>query len=118
MAVVLVVEDEFLIRMNTVNMVAEAGYDTLEASNADQALEILERHPEIAIVLTDINMPGSLNGIGLAETVAEQWPNVRVVLTSGRYLLRDEDLPDDDRFIVKPFDEEQLSNVLRGLAQP
>jgi CheY-like chemotaxis protein len=115
MAVVLVVEDEFLIRMNTMDMVEEAGYDTLEASNADEALEILERHPEIAIVFTDINMPGSINGIELAETVAEHWPRIRVVLTSGRYLMRDEDLPDEDRFILKPFDEVQLTNVLRGL---
>jgi two-component system, response regulator PdtaR len=114
-AVVLVVEDEFLIRLNTVDMVEEAGFDTLEAGNADEALQVLEGHPEIAIVFTDINMPGSMNGIELAELVAEHWPRVRVVLTSGRVLLRDEDLPDEDRFIPKPFDEVQLSNVLRGL---
>ncbi|HEX4160349.1 MAG TPA: response regulator [Rhizomicrobium sp.] len=115
MTVVLVVEDEFLIRMNTVDMVEDAGYDTLEASNADEALEILDHHSEIAIVFTDINMPGSINGIELAETIAEHWPGIRVVLTSGRYLMRDENLPDDDRFILKPFDGVQLTNVLRGL---
>ncbi len=116
MTVVLVVEDEFLIRMNTVDMVEDAGFDTLEAGNADEALEILDRHPEIGIVFTDINMPGSINGLELAETVAENWPGVRVVLTSGRYFLRDEELPDDDRFILKPFNSDQLSSVLRGLA--
>lgn len=115
MAVVLVVEDEFLIRLNTVDMVEEVGFETLEASNADEALDILDQHPEIAIVFTDINMPGSINGLELAETVAENWPGVRVVLTSGRYILRDEELPHDDRFILKPFDSDQLSNVLRGL---
>lgn len=115
MTVVLVVEDEFLIRLNTVELVEEVGFDTLEASNADEALDILDQHPEIAIVLTDINMPGSINGLELAETVAENWPRVRVVLTSGRYLLRDEELRHDDRFLLKPFDCDQLSNVLRGL---
>jgi CheY-like chemotaxis protein len=115
MAVVLVVEDEFLIRMNTIDMVENAGFETLEAGSADEALEILGRHPEIAIVFTDINMPGSLDGLDLAETVAQNWPSIRVVLTSGRYLLRDEALPNDDWFIPKPFDGEQLSNMLRGL---
>lgn len=115
MTVVLVVEDEFLIRMNTVDMVEEAGYETLEAGNADEALEILDHHPEISIVFTDINMPGTINGLELAETVAENWPNTRVVLTSGRQLLRDEDLPHDDRFLLKPFDSDQLCNILRGL---
>ncbi|HTT82561.1 MAG TPA: response regulator [Rhizomicrobium sp.] len=116
MPVVLVVEDEFLIRMNTVNMVEEAGYDTLEAGNADQAMEILERHPEVAILFTDINMPGSINGLQLAEAETEHWPHVRVVLTSGRYLLRDEGLPDDGRFILKPFDGAEVAKVLHSLA--
>lgn len=116
MTLVLVVEDEFLIRMNTVEMVEEAGYTAIEASNADEALGILDRRNDIRIVFTDINMPGSMNGLELAEAVAEAWPQIRVALTSGRYILRDEDLPDNDRFILKPFDTGQIANVLRDLA--
>jgi CheY-like chemotaxis protein len=80
--VVLVGEDEFLIRMNTIDMVENAGFEPLEAGSADEALEILGRHPEIAIVFTDIKMPSSLNSLELADTVAQNWPSIRVVLTS------------------------------------
>lgn len=116
MTLVLVVEDEFLIRMNTVEMVEEAGYAALEATNADEALGILERRGDVQIVFTDINMPGSMNGVELAEIIADNWPQIRVVLTSGRLILRDEDLPANDRFILKPFDTGQIASVLRDLA--
>ncbi|HEY3777369.1 MAG TPA: response regulator [Rhizomicrobium sp.] len=116
MTLVLVVEDEFLIRMNTVEMVEEAGYAALEAANADEAIGVLDRRDDIAIVFTDINMPGSMNGLELAEAIADSWPHIRVVLTSGRFILRDEDLPDNDRFILKPFDTGQIANVLHDLA--
>lgn len=116
MTLVLVVEDEMLVRMNTVEMVEEAGYAALEAANADEALAILDRRSDIQIVFTDINMPGSMNGIELAGAIAENWPGIRVGLTSGRFILRDEDLPENDRFILKPFDTGQIANVLRDLA--
>jgi CheY-like chemotaxis protein len=114
--VVLVVEDEFLIRMDTVQMVEEAGCEALAAVNADEALRILSSRPDIAIVFTDINMPGSMNGLELAEVIAENWPSVRVVLTSGKLVVRDEDLPDDDRFIPKPFNFDQVARVIHELA--
>ncbi|MGH6878662.1 MAG: response regulator [Rhizomicrobium sp.] len=112
MSVVLVVEDEFLIRLNTVEMVEDAGYQALEAANADEALDILARRPDIAIVFTDVNMPGSMNGLELAEAISDSWPGTAVVLTSGRNILRDEDLPDDGRFILKPYSAGQVANVL------
>jgi two-component system, response regulator PdtaR len=116
MTTVLVVEDEFLIRVNTVEMVEEAGYEAVEATNADEGLAMLERRDDVAVVVTDINMPGSMNGLELAQVIAENWPRVRVVLTSGRFFLRDEDLPDNDRFILKPYDSAQIANVLHDLA--
>lgn len=115
-AVVLVVEDEFLIRLDTVQMVEEAGCETLEAANAGEALAILARRPDIAIAFTDINMPGSMNGLELAQVIAENWPSVRVVLTSGKVVVRDEELPDHDRFIPKPFSSDQIARVLHELA--
>ncbi|HEY6579017.1 MAG TPA: response regulator [Rhizomicrobium sp.] len=112
MSIVLVVEDEFLIRLNTVEMVEAAGFEALEASNADEALETLSRRRDVAIVFTDVNMPGSMNGLELAESISDSWPGIRVVLTSGRYILRDEDLPNDDRFILKPYSAGQVAHVL------
>jgi CheY-like chemotaxis protein len=114
--VVLVVEDEFLIRLNTVQMIEEAGCETMEAANADEALAILGRTPDIDIVFTDVNMPGSMNGLELAQVIAENRPSVRVVLTSGKVIVRGEDLPRDDRFIPKPFSYDQVARVLHELA--
>jgi two-component system, response regulator PdtaR len=116
MTIVLVVEDEFLIRMNTVEMVEDAGYEAVEAANADEGLAMLERRDDIAVVVSDINMPGSMNGLEFAQVIAESWPRVPVVLTSGRFLLRDEDLPGNDRFILKPYDATQIAHVLHDLA--
>jgi CheY-like chemotaxis protein len=68
-AVVLVVEDELLLRLNAAQMMEDAGYEVIEASNADEAIQILESRTDIRIVFTDINMPGSMDGIKLANAV-------------------------------------------------
>lgn len=115
MTVVLVVEDESLIRMDAANMIEEAGYDVVEAGNADTAINILKRRNDIGILFTDINMPGSMNGLELAEFVSETWPSIRLILTSGRLIVRDEDIPDEGRFIPKPFGPTQIANVLHSL---
>ena len=115
-ALVLVVEDEFLIRLSTVQMVEEAGCETLEAASADEALAVLVRRPDIDVVFTDVNMPGSMNGLELAQSIAEHWPSVRVVLTTGKVIVRDKDLPEDNRFIPKPFSSDQVARVLHELA--
>ena len=81
--VVLIVEDEFLLRMDAVEMIAAAGFEVVEAGNADQAIEILEARRDITVVFTDIQMPGSMDGLKLARAVRGRWPPIKIVATSG-----------------------------------
>ncbi len=113
--VVLVVEDEFLLRMNAVDMIGAAGFEAVEAANADEAIEILESRRDITVVFTDIQMPGSMDGLKLAQAVRGRWPPVKIVATSGRVNVREADLPDGGRFLPKPYSPHQLSGLLREL---
>src|SRR5580700_2917182 len=96
--VVLVVEDEFLIRMNAAEMIEEAGFEVVEASNADEAVAILEARLDIAVVFTDIQMPGSMDGLKLAKAVRDRWPPIHIVATSGHVTVDEDDLPDGSVF--------------------
>lgn len=109
---VLVVEDEFLIRTVVVDMLEDAGFAVLEAPTADAAWTVLEREPQVDLLFTDIDMPGTMDGLALAGRVAERWPHIRLVVTSGRFALRDEDLPDDGRFLPKPYRRSQLLRTI------
>ena len=112
---VLVVEDEPLIRMNAIDMIQDAGFETLEAANADDAITLLETRFDIAIMFTDIDMPGSMNGIKLAHAVRDRWPPIKIVTTSGHFKLKEGDLPDDGRFLPKPYDSRQVTDVLNAV---
>src|SRR5258707_15153422 len=79
--VVLIVEDEFLLRMDAVDMIAAAGFEVGEAANADDAIEILESRRDITVVFTDIQMPGSMDGLKLAHAVRGRWPPIKIVAT-------------------------------------
>ena len=86
-AVVLVVEDEMLLRMRTVDMVEDAGFTSIEAVDADEAVAILESRSDIALLFTDIQMPGSMDGLRLAHAVHERWPPIKIILVSGQLRL-------------------------------
>jgi CheY-like chemotaxis protein len=111
--VVLIVEDEFLLRMNAVDMIQAAGFDVVEAANADEAIDILEARPDITVVFTDIQMPGSMDGLKLAHAVKGRWPPIKIVATSGHVSVTQEDLPDGGRFVPKPYSPHQIAGVLR-----
>ena len=113
--VVLIVEDEFLLRIDAVDMVAAAGFEVLEAGNADEAIEVLEAHPDVTVVFTDIQMPGSMDGLKLARAVKGRWPPIKIVATSGRLDVAEEDLPEGGRFLPKPYSPMQVKGVLREL---
>ncbi len=102
-AVVLVVEDEMLLRMRAVDMVEDAGYTSVEAVDADEAVAILKSRSDIALLFTDIQMPGSMDGLRLAQTVHQRWPPIKIILVSGQVKLADGDLPGDSRFFGKPL---------------
>lgn len=113
--VVLIVEDEVVLRMLTVEIVEEAGFTALEAANADDALAILEVREDIRLVVTDVQMPGSMDGVKLAHAVRHRWPPIKILVVSGQYRLTEGDLPPDILFLGKPFRPEKLISGLRTL---
>ena len=118
---VLVVEDDALLRMHAAEMIEEAGFHVLEADGADAAIRFLESRTDIRIIFTDIDMPGSMNGLKLAHAVANRWPPIKIVATSGHFHVRDGDLPDGGRFIAKPYRSSEIINALcelTGTAAP
>jgi CheY-like chemotaxis protein len=114
--VILVVEDEPLLRMHAVDLVEEAGYEAIEATDADQAVAILERRHDIRLVFTDIDMPGSMDGLKLAACIRNRWPPIEVIITSGKPLLAGTTLPARAVFIPKPFDVKNLTSAMHRLA--
>ena len=113
--VVLAVEDEPLILMLAIDMIRDAGFEALRASNADEAISILESRDDIRIVFTDINMPGSMDGIKLANAVRGRWPPIKIIVTSGFSGGELKLLPEGSRFIPKPYDAGQISDALHSL---
>jgi CheY-like chemotaxis protein len=113
--VVLVVEDESIIRMQAVVIIEEAGYNVVEACNADEAIAILKTREDIGIVVTDIEMPGSMDGIKLARTIRDQWPPIELIITSGRYRVRTNQLPPRAQFMPKPYTPNVLVTAIRRL---
>ncbi|HEY4925929.1 MAG TPA: response regulator [Roseiarcus sp.] len=114
--VVLIVEDEPLVRMSAVAMIEEAGCQTYEAANADEAIALLEKHAEIRILFTDIDMPGSMDGLKLAHYVRGRWPPVKIIVTSGHVQVGRQDMPRDATFFAKPYRAMQIVGKLRELA--
>ena len=116
--VVLVVEDEPLVRMGAVDTIQEADYDTVEAVTADDAIRILEARKDIRIVFTDINMPGSMDGLKLAKAIRDRWPPIELILTSAFVKLRASDLPERGLFLAKPYLPEALAETLHRFEVP
>ena len=114
-AVVLVVEDEMLLRMRAVDMVEDAGFTSVEAVDADQAIAILEARSDVALMLTDIQMPGTMDGLELAHTVQRRWPLVKIILVSGQLKLPEIDIPLDSRFFRKPLDAAEMIAEMRTI---
>ncbi len=110
--VVRIVEDDFLLRMNAVDVIEDGGFEVIEAANADEAIIILEARSDITVVFTDIQMPGSMDGLKLARAVRGRWPPIKIVATSGRYNVREMDLPEGGRFLPKPYNSTQVTGVL------
>jgi CheY-like chemotaxis protein len=114
-AVVLVVEDEMLLRMRAVDMVEDAGYTSVEAVDADQAVAILESRSDIALLFTDIQMPGSMDGLGLAHSVHDRWPPIKIILVSGQLKLANIDIPVGSRFFGKPLEADEMIAEMRNM---
>ena len=111
-AVVLVVEDDFLIRANAADMVRDFGFEAIEAVDADDAISVLEGPAAISVVFTDIQMPGSMDGLRLIAVVRDRWPPVALLITSGQVSPPAKDLPAGARFLSKPYFPDQLKTHL------
>ena len=113
--VVLVVEDDWLLRLIAVEIVEDAGLVAIEAANADEAIAILECRADIALIFTDVDMPGSMDGLKLAHAVRRRWPPIKIIIVSGKTHLSDADLPSDTRFFSKPYSVPDMISELRSL---
>jgi CheY-like chemotaxis protein len=114
---VLIVEDEPIIRMLAMEIVAEAGFNGIEAANADEALAILESRSDIAVVFADIDMPGSLNGMQLANQIRDRWPPTEIILTSGQLRPHNDRMPARAVYIPKPYQSSKIAQTLRGFTR-
>jgi two-component sensor histidine kinase/CheY-like chemotaxis protein len=112
---VLVVEDEMLLRMRAVDIVEDAGFTPVEAVNADEAIAILESRSDIDLLFTDIQMPGSMDGLKLAHAVHDRWPSIKIILVSGQVKPSDAERPADSRFFGKPLGVGQMINELQAM---
>ena len=114
-AVVLIVEDEMMLRMRAIDMVEDAGYTPIEALDADEAVAILESRSDIALMCTDIQMPGSMDGVGLAHAVHARWPSIKIIVVSGQLNPPSIDLPPCSRFFGKPLEAGQIIAQMRNM---
>ena len=112
---ILIVENEAIIRMELDDQLVEMGYQVLAASDAEEAIELLDAHPEIALLITDIAMPGSMDGIRLAQHVRGRWPPVRIIVTSGLGESLVSALPLNSIFLAKPYGLDALQTALCGV---
>ncbi len=111
-ALIVVVDDDVFERMGASGMFVDAGYRVLEAGDADEALRFFETNADVSLLFTDVSMPGSMSGSDLALQVAERWPEVGIIVTSGRP--RPHKLPLSTLFHDKPY---QPAAVLRQVRE-
>lgn len=113
---VLVVEDDAIVRAEAVDLCEEAGFIAYEAKNAEQAIRQLERHSEIRVLFTDVEMPGTMDGLKLARAVRDRWPPVTIIVTSGRVQVGKDDMPENGLFFAKPYPPRGIIEALTDIA--
>jgi CheY-like chemotaxis protein len=118
MPIVLVVEDEPIIRMGALDFVSAAGFEALEASNAEDAIRILEARSDIHLVFTDVGMPGAMDGVKLAHYIAGRWPPVKLVVASGNMIDEQSELPAGAKFFCKPYHNSVIVEALVEMLSP
>ena len=115
---VLIVEDEAMIRMVAADALADCGIVAWEAGDAEEALNVLNEHPSIGLLFTDVNMPGELNGIDLARRIHEVRPDVEIIITSGATSIANDELPDHGTFLGKPYPVDRLVHIVGTKLDP
>lgn len=115
---VLVVEDEVLIRIDVADQLKSEGFDVFEAASADEAVALLERHPSIRLLFTDVDLPGTMDGLKLAAAVRNRWPPVKIIVTSGHRVVEIADMPHGSVFFSKPYHHPAVLASMRELLMP
>ncbi|HEY4276006.1 MAG TPA: response regulator [Rhizomicrobium sp.] len=111
-ATILLVEDEPLIRMATAAILEDEGYRVLEGRDADEALAILRANPEISIVVTDVQMPGKIDGLDLVRIIGQEYPRIQTLITSGRASLGDARQCGADKYLPKPYSASAIQSAV------
>tara|TARA_R110002020_G_scaffold36822_5_gene110646 strand:+ start:3866 stop:4258 length:393 start_codon:yes stop_codon:yes gene_type:complete len=114
-AVILIVEDSAVIRMGAVDLVLAAGYEALQAGDADEAIRILESRSDVDLVFTDIQMPGTMDGLKLSHYIRNRWPPVKLIVASGAAILEQSSLPSGSHFFTKPYDDHKITDAMARL---
>ena len=114
-SVILVVEDEEVLRLHAADLLEEHGFSVIEAESADVAQEILETRDDVRLLFTDVQMPGASDGMDLARQVHSRWPNILLVITSGKERPTRAEIPDDGRFVSKPYRADELLGEVNDL---
>jgi CheY-like chemotaxis protein len=112
---ILVVEDNHLIRLAAVELLIEAGFEVLEAESADEAINILEARRDIHLVFTDVQMPGTMDGVKLSHYIRDRWPPIKLIVASGQSILTESQLPAGARFFAKPYDAGNIIQTILGM---
>jgi two-component system, response regulator PdtaR len=115
--VVLIVEDEILLLMDAIDHLEAGGFEVVAAKNADEAITILEQRNDIVLIFTDIDMPGSMDGLKLAHFVKDRWPPIKIIATSGHAKITANDLPEGVRFVPKPYNPTEVADTIHQLIQ-
>lgn len=113
----LVVEDEAMLRFTLAQDLQAAGYKTYEAENASEAIKAMEDYPDIRVVFSDVQMPGTMDGLGLSRYVRDRWPPTIIVVTSGRCSPSASEMASGAMFLAKPYSHEKLSRMLEGIRE-
>lgn len=113
---VLVVEDEVLNRMDAVDIIEDAGFMVYEAASADAAISLMKKHSDISILFTDIDMPGTMDGLKLAAYVRDRWPPVTIIIASGAVSVEEAAMPVGSSFFAKPYVTSQITKALHEIA--
>jgi two-component system, response regulator PdtaR len=115
---ILIVENDELLQMLTVDIMEDAGFVALQAGDADEAVAILEARSDVVLLLTSVNMPSSMNGLKLAHAVRNRWPSIKIIVVSGQTRLSECDLPTGSGFYTKPYDSKAMISGIRSLLGP
>ena len=116
MTVILTVEDEVLLSEYLGEVLEQAGYTVIATANADQAIEVLEARDDIGVVITDVNMPGSMDGLRLAAAVKDRWPPIKIIVATGKGAPRTEEMPPGSQFYAETISPQQNTCRVRHVA--